>query len=203
MRAYARVPASTWCASGICTVPAPSITMAFRLPHSGGASFAYAACKSVNNHCAGKPLPTLQKNRPAAQQKNPLVRTHFNNAHPAAIRSSTRRRIKVMLRFKRPEYPKNLSTNLLRGHDAASRNFKTARAGKMPFPVSVIQRVDANAPTFRGRMYKLMIANKNTHMGKSAAPGIKEYEIAWFQIIHSDFVPDTAHCIRAARQSQP
>src|SRR5260363_457285 len=52
-------------------------------------------------------------------------------------------------------------------------------------------------------MYKLMIANKNTHMGKSAAPGIKEYEIAWFQIIHSDFVPDTAHCIRAARQSQP
>src|SRR5260363_317828 len=97
-----------------------------------------------------KPLPTLQKNRPAAQQKNPLVRTHFNNAHPAAIRSSTRRRIKVMLRFKRPEYPKNLSTNLLRGHDAASRNFKTARAGKMPFPVSVIQRVDANAPTFRG-----------------------------------------------------
>src|SRR5260364_390250 len=52
-------------------------------------------------------------------------------------------------------------------------------------------------------MYKLMIANKNTHMGKSAAPGIKEYEIAWFQIIHSDFVPDTAHCILAARQSQP
>src|SRR5260363_390522 len=124
--------------------------MAFRLPHSGGASFAQAACNSVNSHCAGKPLPTLEKNRPAAQQKNPLVRTHFNNARPAAIRSSTRRRIKVMLRFKRPEYPKNLSTNLLRGHDAASRNFKTARAGKMPFPVSVIQRVDANAPTFRG-----------------------------------------------------